>query len=37
VRSVKKLRAVQEKTGALAVAGHDGARWATLKKAPEYY
>ncbi|MBN9272696.1 MAG: N-acyl homoserine lactonase family protein [Mesorhizobium sp.] len=37
VRSVKKLRAVQEKTGALVVAGHDGPQWATLKKAPDFY
>ncbi|BCG86989.1 N-acyl homoserine lactonase AttM [Mesorhizobium sp. 113-3-9] len=37
VRSVKKLRAVQAKTGALVVAGHDGPQWATLKKAPDFY
>ena len=37
VRSVKKLRAVQAKTDALVVAGHDGPQWATLKKAPDFY
>ncbi|WP_245304371.1 AttM family quorum-quenching N-acyl homoserine lactonase [Hoeflea olei] len=37
VRSVKKLRAVQRKTGALVVAGHDAQQWSELKKAPDYY
>jgi glyoxylase-like metal-dependent hydrolase (beta-lactamase superfamily II) len=37
VRSVQKLRAVQRKTGALVVAGHDPQQWSTLRKAPEYY
>lgn len=37
VRSVQKLRAVQEKTDALVVAGHDTEQWKSLKKAPEFY
>ncbi|MDH4989640.1 N-acyl homoserine lactonase family protein [Aquamicrobium lusatiense] len=37
VRSVRKLRAVREKTDALVVAGHDGTQWASLKKAPDFY
>ncbi|MHC5654096.1 AttM family quorum-quenching N-acyl homoserine lactonase [Stappia sp. ICDLI1TA098] len=37
VRSVRKLRAVQENTGALVVAGHDPEQWAAMKRAPEYY
>lgn len=37
VRSVQKLRALQQKTNALVVAGHDAEQWSTLAKAPEYY
>ena len=37
VRSVKKLRAVQAKTDALVIAGHDGTQWESLRKAPEFY
>jgi N-acyl homoserine lactone hydrolase len=36
-RTVQKLRAVQAKTAALVVAGHDREQWAALKKAPDYY
>ncbi|GGF76447.1 N-acyl homoserine lactonase AttM [Paracoccus acridae] len=37
VRSVQKLRAVQRKTDALVIAGHDPEQWSTLKKAPDFY
>lgn len=37
VRSVKKLRALAEKTGAKVVTGHDPDAWERMKKAPEFY
>lgn len=37
VRSVKKLHAVAEKTGATVVTGHDPDAWTGFKKAPDYY
>ena len=37
VRSVRKLRALVEKTGADVVTGHDPVLWQTVRHAPEYY
>ncbi len=37
VRSVKKLRALAEKTDALVVTGHDPDDWKRFKKAPDFY
>ncbi|WP_164870875.1 AttM family quorum-quenching N-acyl homoserine lactonase [Mesobaculum littorinae] len=37
VRSVQKLRALAEKTGATVVTGHDPDAWPGFKQAPEYY
>lgn len=37
VRSVRKLRALAEATGAKVVTGHDPEAWKDLKKAPDYY
>ncbi len=37
VRSVKKLRAVQQREDALVIAGHDSKQWAELRKAPNFY
>ena len=37
VRSVRKLRALAEKTGADVVTGHDPDAWPAFKKAPEFY
>lgn len=37
VRSVKRLRALAEKTKALVVTGHDPEAWNGLKKAPDFY
>jgi len=37
VRSVRKLRALAEKTGAAVVTGHDPVAWPTFKHAPEFY
>ncbi|WP_423211939.1 AttM family quorum-quenching N-acyl homoserine lactonase [Paracoccus yeei] len=37
VRSVQKLRALAEKTGATVVTGHDPEAWPGFKQAPEYY
>lgn len=37
VRSVRKLRAIAEKTGALVVTGHDPDHWRTMKHAPRSY
>lgn len=34
VRSVKKLRAVRDRTDARVITGHDPELWATLRKAP---
>jgi glyoxylase-like metal-dependent hydrolase (beta-lactamase superfamily II) len=37
VRSVRKLRAIAEKTGALVVTGHDPDHWRTMKHAPRSF
>ncbi|MFC7704601.1 N-acyl homoserine lactonase AttM [Plastorhodobacter daqingensis] len=37
VRSVQKMRALAEKTGAMVVTGHDPAGWKAFRKAPDYY
>ena len=37
VRSVRKLHALAEKTGALVVTGHDPEAWPTFRHAQEYY
>lgn len=37
VRSVAKLRALADKTGATVVTGHDPVAWPSFKHAPEYY
>ncbi len=37
VASVRKLRALAEKRGAMVVTGHDPEAWKSLKKAPDYY
>lgn len=37
VRSVRKLHAVAEKTGAQVVTGHDPVTWPKFKHAPEFY
>lgn len=37
VRSVQKLRALADKTGALVITGHDPQAWPGFRKAPEYY
>jgi glyoxylase-like metal-dependent hydrolase (beta-lactamase superfamily II) len=36
-RSVKKLRAIADQTGALVVTGHDPDQWRTFKHAPHAY
>jgi N-acyl homoserine lactone hydrolase len=36
--SIRKLEEITRREGVtLVIFGHDGAQWATLKKAPEYY
>ncbi|MCC5960118.1 MAG: N-acyl homoserine lactonase family protein [Rhodobacteraceae bacterium] len=37
VRSVQKMRALAEKTGAMVVTGHDPDAWTQFKKAPDFY
>ena len=37
VRSVRKLHAIAEQTGAKVVTGHDPITWPTFKHAPEFY
>lgn len=37
VRSVRKLKALAEKTEALVVTGHDPDAWPRFKQAPEFY
>lgn len=37
VRSVRKLRALAERTGATLVAGHDPEAWPAFRQAPAYY
>ncbi len=37
VRSVEKMRYLQETRGAKIITGHDPVAWSQLKKAPEYY
>ena len=37
VRSVRKLREVAAKTGAMVVTGHDPDGWKAFRKMPEYY
>jgi glyoxylase-like metal-dependent hydrolase (beta-lactamase superfamily II) len=37
VRSVRKLRALAERTGAVLVPGHDPETWPTFRLAPDYY
>jgi N-acyl homoserine lactone hydrolase len=36
-RSVKKLRMLADKSGAMIVTGHDPEKWPTFKKAPHFY
>ncbi|MDE1994966.1 MAG: N-acyl homoserine lactonase family protein [Rhizobiaceae bacterium] len=36
-RSVKKLRAIADKTGAMVVTGHDPDLWPSFRKAPQSY
>ena len=37
VRSVQKLRAIADRTGARVVTGHDPDLWPTFKHAPDFY
>ena len=37
VRSVRKLHAVADRTGALVVTGHDPEAWPSFRKAPLFY
>lgn len=37
VRSVRKLRGIAERTGAMVVTGHDAEAWSGLRHAPDFY